>query len=236
MLSTLIHFPGRALHSSISGSRVAHLLRGCLAPVALAMILAGCDAGQSGVTPNATATARGASGLVTATSDAWTPLEQRALHLPTLAPGASCPVAQPRQVNPDFGAGIGPGPVYAAIGSSDGVLRYASAQSFRGGTSGWGGSKVLWYIDAKYTGPVLVRGHQIDGPHELRFDGGITSLGVASGILQPDMRMLGDPAYGTPWPNYPSYTRVQAPGCYAYQIDGNGFSQGIIFRAELQTP
>jgi hypothetical protein len=29
----------------------------------------------------------------------------------------------------------------------------------------------------------------------------------------------------------PSYTRLRAPGCYAYQIDGLTFSRVIVFRA-----
>ncbi len=33
--------------------------------------------------------------------------------------------------------------------------------------------------------------------------------------------------------NNPSYTRVQGPGCYAYQVDGDGFSYTIVFRAVL---
>ena len=33
------------------------------------------------------------------------------------------------------------------------------------------------------------------------------------------------------WRNWPSYTRVQTPGCYAYQVDGTNFSYVIVFRA-----
>jgi hypothetical protein len=29
----------------------------------------------------------------------------------------------------------------------------------------------------------------------------------------------------------PSYTRLRAPGCYAYQIDGTTFSRVIVFAA-----
>ena len=31
----------------------------------------------------------------------------------------------------------------------------------------------------------------------------------------------------------PSYTRLRAPGCYAYQVDGPNFSYPVAFRAEL---
>ena len=36
--------------------------------------------------------------------------------------------------------------------------------------------KVLWVIDVHATGPVLIRGHQVDGPHEVRFNGGLDQL------------------------------------------------------------
>jgi hypothetical protein len=34
----------------------------------------------------------------------------------------------------------------------------------------------------------------------------------------------------------PSYTRVQAPGCYAYQVDGLDFSYTIVFEAVIVPP
>ena len=36
---------------------------------------------------------------------------------------------------------------------------------------------------------------------------------------------------GTSWRSFPSYTRLKAPGCYAYQVDGDGFRTIIVFRA-----
>jgi hypothetical protein len=33
------------------------------------------------------------------------------------------------------------------------------------------------------------------------------------------------------WADYPSYTRVRAPGCYAYVVDGLGVHKVIVFRA-----
>jgi hypothetical protein len=104
-------------------------------------------------------------------------------------------------------------------------LLYVDAAHFGGGGSanqGWGGQKVLWFVDPRYQGYVLVRGHQIDGPHGMRFQ---TSLDPQLVINTADG--------GTPWPNMPSYTRLQAPGCYAYQVDGTTFSDEIIFQATL---
>ena len=33
------------------------------------------------------------------------------------------------------------------------------------------------------------------------------------------------------WPAMNTYTRVRASGCYAYQVDGIGFSYHIVFKA-----
>ena len=35
------------------------------------------------------------------------------------------------------------------------------------------------------------------------------------------------------WRQFPSFTRLKAPGCYAYQVDGDGFQTVIVFRAEV---
>jgi hypothetical protein len=124
---------------------------------------------------------------------------------------------------------VGIGPVYAAglLGLMDGILPYDTTQFYPSAT--WGGQKVLWVVAPSYTGPVLIRGQQLDGPHALRFDGGVDGV-----TLQPNLRLMGGPGYGMPWPNWPTNTRFEAPGCYAYQMDGLTFSYAIVFQAEEQ--
>jgi hypothetical protein len=70
-----------------------------------------------------------------------------------------------------------------------------------------------------YGGPVLIRGRQLDGPNELRFD---------AGAFPP--REIRIPASRVQR-NRPSFTRVRAPGCYSYQVDGLAFSSTIVFEA-----
>jgi hypothetical protein len=118
-----------------------------------------------------------------------------------------CPTSPARRVFPAFGPAQGSGPAYEAAtydqAPSPAVLLYVDAAHFGGGGSanqGWGGQKVLWFVDPRYQGYVLVRGHQIDGPHGMRFQ-----------------------------------TRLQAPGCYAYRVDGTTFSDEIIFQAMPST-
>jgi hypothetical protein len=95
--------------------------------------------------------------------------------------------------------------------------------------SGWSGNKVMWVVAARYHGPVLVRGRQLDGPHLVRFQRGSPppaefrlGLGLTGGTN--GVR------------RFPGATRVQAPGCYAYQIDGPSFSRVIVFEARVVPP
>jgi len=196
-----------------------------------ALLVAGCMTGPpvpSRVPGHPTATTE---------AEAWRSLQQRPLHLPTLAPGTPCPTSQGHQVHPAFGPVLGDGPVYAGFfgGShSDyvhGVVGYADAQSFGDGTSDWGGVKVLWVIKPPYRGPVLIRGGQLDGSSPMRFNGGLDEPSDDPLALLSELRLTGAIDYDKPWPGWTTYTRLQAPGCYAYQVDGLTFSYPIIFKA-----
>ena len=160
---------------------------------------------------------------VTATRppDDWTALRQRPLRLPTLATGAACPINHARQVSSQYGPGIGDGPAYAAIGG-DGVLTFQPPATFN--STAWGGAKVLWYFAPAVRGPVLIRGHQLDGPNELRFE---------EGALPPaELAFSAEGADPGGWSGRPSYTRVRAAGCYAYQVDGASFTEVVVFTAQ----
>lgn len=160
-------------------------------------------------------------------------LQQRPLHFPVLAPGTPCPTSPEKRVHPSFGFAQGSGPVYATIGTetitSPAILHYADAQHWGNGvdTHGWGGQKVLWFANPSYQGIVLIRGHQLDGTHAIRFNG-LADEPFAQQLVFDTT--LG----GSPWPNLPSETRLQAPGCYAYQVDGTTFSYVIVFEAVVQ--
>jgi hypothetical protein len=85
--------------------------------------------------------------------------------------------------------------------------------------------KVLWVAAPEYDGPIRIRGHQLGGRWWLGFDG-------ANGRPFAEMRLLHPTANpGAEWRQFPSYTRVRAGGCYAYQIDGTTFSTVVVFRA-----
>ena len=158
----------------------------------------------------------------TAGGTSWTALAARPLRLPTVTPGSPCPIGPSRIVNPAFGTALGTGPLYPVGLGVDAVLAYGSA----GFPAPWGGQKVLWVGDPAYRGLALVRGHQLDGPDEVRFNDGADPAGE----LRLDSSAPANPTGG--WNNWPSTTRVRAPGCYAYQVDGADFTLVIPFKAE----
>jgi len=126
----------------------------------------------------------------------------------------------------------GRGPAYPNFGSSAGLEFYwppLPAQSDWYG-SGWSGDKVLWWVAGTYTGPVLIRGHRIDGPQFVRFDVG------SPPPLELRIRAGKGSSFWKGARDRPSYTRVRAAGCYAYQIDGTSFSRVIIFKARVIPP
>ncbi len=176
----------------------------------------------------------------TTEADAWKGLGQRPLHLPILAPGTPCPTTHGQEIQPAYGIGLGNGPVYAVFfggihsDNMHGVVAYGDAQSFAGGTSAWGGVKVLWAIQPPYRGPVLIRGGQLDGSSAMRFNGGLDQPSDDPLALLSELRLTGAIDYDSPWPGWTTYTRLQAPGCYAYQADGLGFSYLIIFKAAAE--
>jgi len=161
-------------------------------------------------------------------TDFWERLE-RPFHTPTIAAGSACPTTGPDSKGDlgrigFVGTAWGEGPAYP--GGLDGgagkpILRYLDPIPPESGFYGsvWFGDKVLWMVDPIYAGPVLVRGLQLDGPNELRFDNGVLPPRAMKILRAPSPR------------GRPSYTRVRASGCYAYQVDGLRFSHVIVFEA-----
>jgi hypothetical protein len=94
-------------------------------------------------------------------------------------------------------------------------------RSARAPTAGYA-VKVLWAADPSYAGPVLVRGRRIDGDGVIRFTRDGTLSGADKLALDPSTSENVERAW-------PSYTPVQSPGCYAYQIDGTTFNYTVVF-------
>jgi hypothetical protein len=167
----------------------------------------------------------------------WALLEARPLQLPALTPGAPCPTTRGRWVNLELGIAIGDGPVYVVYNggsSADGILQYGDASALGDAKSAWGGQSVLWVVRPDAAGPVLVRSQQIDGPNQAFFNGGEQQQSVlgswASAPLLSELRLLPSRDLVS-WVYWGTFLRLRSPGCYAFQVDGFGFSFIVIFQA-----
>jgi hypothetical protein len=148
---------------------------------------------------------------------------RRPLNLPKLAPGASCPATPPRQIVDWSGDAIGRGPVYSVGYDPTGNIRWAGSLA----DGGWYYVKILW-LETPGTGPILVRGRQLDGSNQVGF--GPDLVPVPELVLEPsDAVGVSNETPG--WFSYVAYTRVRAAGCYAYQVDTALGSETIGFEA-----
>ena len=148
---------------------------------------------------------------------------RRPLNLPTLARGTTCPATTPRQVVDWQGPAIGAGPVYSVGYDARGNIRWAGSQQ----DGGWYYVKILWF-ETPGTGPFLIRGKQLDGPNQVGF--GSDPVPSPELVLEPSDEVgVANAAPG--WHSFVAYTRVRAPGCYAYQVDTGSGSEAIVFKA-----
>ena len=160
----------------------------------------------------------------------WRGLRERPLHVPAIESGTSCPTSS-RSAPERWG----PGPAYPALGAdgNTAVLYFQDPpadETWR--ASGWGGNKVIWIVTEAYRGPVLVRGRQLDGPNAVRFQNGSPAFTTETSLRPPaELQLVGPNTHGNP-----ATTRVRAPGCYAYQVDGANFSYLIVFEARVVPP
>lgn len=160
-----------------------------------------------------------ASPTPTPAPDAWAALRARPLKLPTVGPTGGCPASQGKIVNEGFGPALGNGPLYPVGLGVEGTMYTGGALE----EGGWLLMKVLWIAAPQFEGPALVRGGRIDGAGELRFGEGPKPSN--------ELRLQADKATPAQWRDWPGYTRLRGPGCYAYQVDGANFSIVIPFRA-----
>lgn len=152
----------------------------------------------------------------------WDFLRRRPLTDVRVAPGEACPVTTETGQVGSWPV-LGRGPAYPMGTHSVITIRFPPPQ---GWGAVWSGTKRVWLLDTRYASRALVRGRQLDGPNELRFVHGYPGF-TAEKTLNPVRELLieGNDA--------PSLTRLRAPGCYAYQVDGRTFSYLVIFEARL---
>jgi hypothetical protein len=201
-----------------------------LAPAVLAVLLAvACTASDRGEPRSPAAEPApgisGAGGRTSAPGSAVLAGLRRPWAHPAVPAGKGCPVTTVlSRPDPELGPLLGRGPARPAAFGRNAVLDYLAPDERTDWTDrSWGGQKVLWAVDPVQTGPVLVRGRRLDEPGVLAFeDPAISEL-----VLNTDSYQ----GRAGGWKDYPSFTRVRVPGCYAYQIDTAAGTWTVIFLA-----
>ena len=149
-----------------------------------------------------------------ASTDDWEAL-RRPLTLDRLAPGTACPVSPATSISSTITDVQGDGPVYAADG---GGIELREAARNRNGLYD---IRILWVSTADYAGPVLVRGQRVDA------DGAMTFLSSGAELRLPRESDIGWAGKPIGWRGWPSRVLLPDPGCYAWQIDGESFTDVI---------
>jgi len=152
----------------------------------------------------------------------------RPLHFPKLGPDDNCPTSQGALVRmPRFPkVAIGQGPVRPMLLASGNVHRGIADISPSTNAPGWFGIKTNWFSFPSYQGPIVIRAEHLGGPGRIAFSvyPTTTVLVVPPG---PTLNRAGR------WRDMPGGTYVKSSGCYAWQVDGRGFSVVIVFKAVL---
>lgn len=145
----------------------------------------------------------------------------RPLDLPNVEPGEPCPITPGRDASPAVASAGGAGPVVISAASGY-VPLWPDPEA-----PGWFGTKIAWSIEKAVPGPVVLRGARIDGPGLLRWS---DPPGRSPDWIEFEALLVGvsgNRAYRSGISGMP----MSAPGCYAVQIDGEGFQQHIVFDA-----
>lgn len=152
-------------------------------------------------------------------------LYSRELELPTVAPGAECPVTPTQTVESGSTSKQDEIPTYG----------YGTWPVFLSGQDRWfAGEAALLLISPEYDGPLIVRGHQLDGsggmPLQSTSDAHSSPVGALGVEFSP-------PHSATRWREWDGQiTPGIAPGCYGLQADGFTFTTLIVFAIQPGPP
>lgn len=168
------------------------------------------------------------------------PLLSRPLHFPPLRLGGRCPVTSGYAVHNRYfvGGALGMGPVRVLVGQSGDVL-HGRPMLGSAASGPWHALQTLWFAMPGYDGPFVVRAARLGKPGAIEVQPGETGLVPGSGPLivpaGPTLNSFPTPTGSRSWAGYrtvPGSTWVTSPGCYAWQVDGRGFSEVIVFDAQ----
>jgi hypothetical protein len=199
--------------------------------------LAGCGGTMYSVPPEPAPTVipNEAASPLTPGMDALTALNQRPMRPPILAPNAKCRpslAVDNGQVAPNYGQGVGP--VYLS------------------GQDSWysAGQAALLMVDSKYSGPLLVRGFELGGGGESTVT--LTDMPSAEVVVDKERQhgVVVVPALRTAagglelqaavpssfWRAWIGELSTDAPGCFGLQVDGDLFTEFIVFPVHAGKP
>ena len=174
--------------------------------------------------------------VVVAAACANAQLTSRPMNLPKMRAGAECPVSKgshdivpnPSNIFCAECLWFGTSPVNFAwaygFKSSGGnaVFDLVGVQRYHSGYA----AKTPWVARYDFSGPILIRGRQIDGNGKLRFS--------AAGPKLQDKFALVAPNRGadSEWSFWPAEMSIPHAGCYAIQIDTLIGSEVVVFEAD----
>ena len=208
------------------------------APSLVAIALAGCGGtisfGSSSNSPTPFPAREGASPLPN-DADTMTALLDRPMRPPTLDRNSPCPISSTAdlgKISPNFGSGVGP--VYLS-----GPISWYS-----------GGQLAILMVDSKYSGPLLVRGFQLSGegvstvklsepatPFDPTAKERQHGVAVVSAVLTAGGgAFLETVVQSVLWRAWYGWLATDSPGCFGLQMDGDVFTEFIVFAVLAGNP
>jgi hypothetical protein len=208
--------------------------------VSLAVGVAGCgEVGQPGALPPAHIQVFPTvpASPLPAGVDALTGLQERPMRPPALGPNATCSVSSTANlgaVAPNYGAGVGP--VYLS------------------GQDSWyaGGQTTILMVDSKYSGPLLVRTFELGGEGKATVTlADLPSSATANAAdkesqhgvsVVPALHTTGGGLYlaavarTSDWRAWFGSLSTDGPGCFGLQVDGDDFTEFIVFAVNPRNP
>jgi hypothetical protein len=171
-------------------------------------------------------------------ADAMTGLQQRPIRPPSPAPNGTCwasSIADLGALTPNYGAGVGP--------------------AYMSGQDSWysRGQVTILMVHSQYSGPMLVRPFQLGGDGNSTvtladFPSPDPSTGLP--VIKQEPRVAVVPALHTTggglylgavaptsfWRAWYGLLSTDSPGCFGLQVDGDVFTEFIVFEVNAGTP
>lgn len=166
-------------------------------------------------------------------------LMQRPLRVPSLTSGQSCPISSYRLLSNDPGHVMvyGISPVFLSadlIPTKGEILTYGYFPLYLEGPSVWLSTGTWWNIDIHFHGILLFHGKRIDQPGEVRFNYRTDPPDRFWIFSTHDLASV-NATKGRYYISFGISPRIQSPGCYAIQVDGQSFSEVIVIQVVQAT-